>query len=241
MKIRLFAGYIFLTLCFFFSIFLLNDAFALRKLALKAEVFKIPNFRSKIPNHSFNGIGIDFSTGNITLASDSGWCEIPYKNGEPVLPSAFIAPTKGFQLKAIAGGPGEVFVFDKLTGQIMGTKRKHKLPVAILNPAGMAYHNSRIFLADGGKSIIYELDITGAKAKVIRRLKAHKGICGLASDGKTLYSCSSNAIAEYDSEMRMIYLYRIDVHINGIACSSRREIIAVSKGKNEIYRFKIVR
>ena len=110
---------------------------ALRKFALKAEIFSLPSFRGDISAKGFHSIAIDGKNGNIALASDQGWCEIPYKNGVFDLKRAFIAPTKGFRLKAAAAAPGKIYVFDMLSGMIMGSNKKYALPVKIIRPTAM--------------------------------------------------------------------------------------------------------
>ena len=90
-----------------------------------------------------------------------------------------------------------------------------------------------------GKKIIYELEFDGTKMKVRNRFSAHKDLCGLASDGRTLYSCSSSRIVAFDKKMKATAVYTINVNISGITCTRKGEIIASARDKAEIYRFRI--
>lgn len=96
---------------FLSGVFLISVAGAYEIQYLKAEVFKIPSYNNGVPSGSFGSIGIDGKTGNVCLANDYGWCEIPYRNGKFNFEGFFIAPTKGYKLKAVASSPSGTYVF----------------------------------------------------------------------------------------------------------------------------------
>ncbi len=224
---------------FLSGIFLISVVEAYEIQYLKAEVFKIPSYNSRVPSGSFIGIGIDGKTGNVCLANGYGWCEIPYGNGKFNFKSSFIAPTKGYKLKAVAGSPTGTYVFDTLSNSIMAERGNYKVSIRIDSPTGMAYHKGKLYVADKSTNKIYELQLTGGRAKVLRIFKAHNSICGLASDGNFLYSCDSRNIYKYDSNMKVTFVYKLKVSIAGIAFSGPGEILAVARNKNEIYKFRL--
>jgi len=224
---------------FLSGIFLISVVEAYEIQYLKAEVFKIPSYNSGVPSGSFSSIGIDGKTGNVCLANDCGWCEIPYRNGKFNFKSSFIAPTKGYKLKAVASSPSGTYVFDTLSNSIMAERGNYKVSIRIDNPTGMAYHKGKLYVADKSTGKIYELQLTDGRAKVLRIFKAHSAICGLASDGNFLYSCDSRNIYKYDSNMKVTFVYKLKVSIAGIAFSGPGEILAVARNKNEIYKFRL--
>lgn len=205
---------------------------------LVAEVFSIPDYNTKVPDNSFTDIGIDGKTGNISLVNDYAWSEIPYKNGKLNFKRSFIAPTKGYKLKAIANNPNGVYVFDVLANSIMADRKNYKVSVKINNPTGMAYHKGKIYVADKSTGKIYKLRLIKGRAEVMQTFKAHNSICGLASDGSFLYSCDSNNIYKYDFDMNKTLIYKLNVFISGITLSGPGEILAIAKNKRKIYRFK---
>ncbi len=205
---------------------------------LIAEVFSIPDYNTKVPHNFFTDIGLDGKTGNISLVNDYAWCEIPYRNGEFDFKRSFIAPTKGYKLKAIASNPNGVYVFDVLANSIMADRKNYKVPVKINNPTCMAYHKGEIYVADKSAGKIYKLRLIRGQAKILQTFKAHKSICGLASDGNFLYSCDSNNIYKYDFDMNRTLTYKLNVSISGITLSGSGEILAIAKNKRKIYRFK---
>jgi len=223
----------------FLNVLLIVTAIAQESYFLQAEVFNLPNYNSSVPNNSFTGIGIDGKTGKVSLANDYGWCEIPYRNGQFNFKSSFIAPTKGYKLKAVASSPDGTYVFDTLSNSIMVGRGSYKISNRINNPTGMAYYKGKVYLADKSTAMIYGLQITNNQAKTVQTFKAHRGICGLASDGNFLYSCDNNNIYKHDSNMNRVATYKLSVSIAGITMSGPREILAVAKNENKIYRFRM--
>ena len=142
-------------------------------------------------------------------------------------------------MKAVASNPNGVYVFNVLANSIMSERRNYKVSIKINNPAGMAYHKGKIYVADKSAGKIYKLRLIKGQAKVLQTFEAHNGICGLASDGNFLYSCDSNNIYKYDFDMNRTLIYKLDVSISGITLSGSGEILAIAKNKREIYRFKL--
>ncbi|MFC1703881.1 YncE family protein [Candidatus Omnitrophota bacterium] len=206
---------------------------------LQAEVFKIPRYKSGLATNTFSGIGIYGRTGNVCLSSSNGiWCEIPYRNGKFNFMSSFIVPTPGFKLAAVASGSDDLYVFDSLSNSIQAGKSEYKLSKRINKVSGMTYHKNKIYIANSNNNKIYELQLSSGKADFSRTINAHSDIRGLASDGRSLYSCDSNTIYEYGPNMEISSSYKLNVSIDGIVVTRPNEFLAIAKSKNEIYRFK---
>ncbi|MFH1360407.1 MAG: hypothetical protein ABIJ41_05140 [Candidatus Omnitrophota bacterium] len=220
------------------AVLLLNVSVFAQGVYLKVETFKIPHYKSNLPPDRFSGIGIDSRNGHISLSGEDVWCEIPYRAGQPDFARSFIAPTKGFQLTAVASAPGGVYVYDSLSNAIMAGNASYPLSQRMNRVTGMAYYRGKIYIADDDAGQIYEIQLSRGKAEIERSFKAHHAICGLAADSSALYSCDNQTIYAYDAAMNVVARYKLDVRINGLTVSGPDEFLAPAQNKNEIYRIR---
>ncbi|MCD4778969.1 MAG: hypothetical protein K8S27_00255 [Candidatus Omnitrophica bacterium] len=199
------------------------------------ETFSIPTFKGSYDIRNFTGIALDGSSGKLSLTNDTGWCEIPYRNGQISEQGAFMAPTKGFQLKAVASTPSGVLVYDVLSHSIMGDTGNFRLARPIRNPTGMTHFQGFIYIADGRRNELYVVRLSGQQAEIVQTQSLPGGVVGLASDQRSLYAATNRKIYQYDQNFEIIGQYDLDVSINGITTGPRGELLAVAKGVNKIY------
>ncbi len=223
-----------------FSLIILSDAVMLlaQKTTLKTEAIKLPRFNSSLPTNRFTGIGIDRKTGHVSLAGEGVWCEIPYRSGQFDFQRAFIAPTRGFHLTAVSSSENDVFVYDTLSRTLISGNRKYKVPEEIKNIDGMAYHGYYLYVADRSARTIYEMELKGGHAAVIRRVRVGFSPSGLTSDDFNLYACGHRAIYQLDRDLKTIHVYPLEFSIDGLVATGYDEFMAVSKGKRSIFLIK---
>ncbi len=224
--------------CLINSFFLLGEAHAVERKKATVEVFSLPQFKGKISADAFNGVGVDYSRGNIAFVKDGGWCEIPFKRRNFIMDNAFIAPTEGYNLKAVASAPQGVFVFDALADTIMTDKKVYRVEKKIKSPSGMAYHKGSIYIADDYLDVIYELKLSQNRAHVKKSYYSCQKITGLASDGEFLYASQRNKIFKFDDFMEVIGEYEVNKPINGLTYVGNGEFVGVADSRAEIYRIK---
>jgi hypothetical protein len=222
-----------------FSTALAATAHALDRKDLTVEVFPLPSFSGDLPARAFHGIGVDHSTGNISLANDQVWCEIPYERSQFFFSRAFVAPTQGFTLKAVASVPGDIYVFDERTNTIKGSHHDYSVDKPIKRATGMAYHKGAVFIADGYRDLIYKIRLREDQAEVVDSFYVPRGITGLASDGVFLYASQRDTIRKYDDFMELKGEYALGVFVSGLTYVGHQTFVATAEGKDKLYRFEL--
>jgi hypothetical protein len=202
---------------------------------LSVEAWTIPRFKGSYDLRGFTGIALDRRTGRLNLTNDTGWCEIPYRNGQPTTQGAFMAPTKGYQLRAVAATPSGVLVYDVLSHSLMGDAGQHRLSQPISHPTGMTAFLNKICIADGRKNKLYVVQLSGQQAHIVQTQSMPAGVVGLAADRGSLYAATHRNIYQYNQNFDLIAQYQLSVSINGLTTGPQGELIAVARGTNSIY------
>ena len=229
---------LFLVTCYGYSKNLYSPK--LKNLQLKTQIYKIPQYKSN-QNTRLNDIAIDKKNGHLCFSTDNSWGDMPFRNGKINFKKGFMAPTKGFKLKALGKSNNDIAVIDIKSRTIMNGKYgKYKLPSSIKDPTGLAYHNGHYHIVDDFSDEIYKLKVKSNNSTILTIVKKYKtlnNICGLDSDGKNLYICDNYKIYKLDKNFLIDTIYNfILTPINGIIFYKNDVFFAVSKNKNEIYK-----
>ncbi len=212
----------------------------LKKIQLKTQIYKIPKYKDN-QNIRLNDIAIDKKNGHLCFSTDNSWGDMPFKNGIINFQKGFMAPTKGFRLKALAKSNNNIAVLDIISRTIMNGKQgKYKIPNSIKDPTALAYHNNHYYIVDNFSNEIYKLKIkskNSSKLIVIKKYKTLNNICGMDSDSRNLYICDNYKIYRLNKNFKIDIIYNfMNSPINGIIVHKKNTFFAVSKMKNEIFK-----
>ncbi len=202
------------------------------------EKYDLPRF-SEQGSNSFVGIGIDGRSRKISLAKSGGWCEFPQNAGVPSFAGAFMAPTKGFELTAVASTSSGVYVFDVLSNSIMTGGRNIALSQNIGSVSGMAVHQGKVYLAKKGSSKIYVVESTGKIGEISGTLNGPGQLIGLASDGESLWAARSSSIMRLNANGKAVETYNLGIQIDGLTHVQGKIFLAPAQGRGMIYKIDL--
>ncbi len=198
---------------------------------------RIPNFNSAVKATGFFAIGIDGRTHKLCLSNGSAWSEISYSGGINTA-NAFIAPTRGYSIEAIASAPGGVYVYDSVNHVIMSGQQRYKLDTYVGEVTGMTFCEGYIYLCTGSGDV-YKLALESGKAEVVFHKKIRPGLCAMASYGTRLFMATPRAIYLYNTELIPVKTYYPAVSISGLAAVSESTLIAVSADGGYLYEIEL--
>lgn len=201
--------------------------------SIKVKRFMIPQYGGR-QNRNLNGIAA--TANKIYFATDNSWGECSYYSGAVDFSSMFIAPTKGYKIKAVASTGAVAITYDSMSNSIMlGKSDQYKLTTKIHQPSAMTWHEGNVYLADQKVNKIYKVLLRGTIAQIVNTYPAPDGINGLASDREAIYASSGKMIYKLDTKFDIVEAYKLNVYVNGLASGLNGELVACARGTNIIY------